>query len=627
MTVLLIIKVTIVLGGALAVVAAMRRASAATRHLWLLAAMLICLALPVSERLVPDWRVLPAGLSEFAGTGEATDSSATKTVSAREPAAAATTLEVVDAADRVVRSSSPPSASGWLPAIWMIGLALGLMRLAAAVVATGRNFGRARPDVTVENRACVDHLRRTFGIAKPVVLRQGDAGSMPSVWGFRQPVILLPAAARLWEDSRRRDVIAHELAHVARGDGWTILLAQLFVCIYWFHPLAWMLKHRLTAESERAADDLALSVSGPAERYADHLLRTASESQPTYSIAPVMAARSQLEQRIMAILTKTTNREATTPLTRLIVLSVAAVALYPLSGIAIAQDEYSADAVAERIEGQSDSADFAAHLMALNISRSDVDALLAGLTASDPLTRGASAWALGAHDDRRIVEPLVQAGYDADARVRQWALRSLARWSDPAVAALQIDRLQDGEAEVRQWAVRGLSSQGAEVRTQPLLDAMNDVDWEVREWSVRGLAGIDDPVVTTTLAAALATEQNADVAEWLTRTLASTETGDIDAMLGALQNPEAEVRQWAVRGLRGETEERVVDALIGMLGDSDAEVRQWSVRALGYCGNERAVAPLEGLESDGDEEVREWVQHSLEAIACTARMRDDIQRR
>ena len=59
---------------------------------------------------------------------------------------------------------------------------------------------------------------------------------MPMAFGTRRPAILIPAVADTWPDDRRRAVMLHELAHVARYDCLTQSLAFAACTIYWFHP-------------------------------------------------------------------------------------------------------------------------------------------------------------------------------------------------------------------------------------------------------------------------------------------------------------------------------------------------------------------------------------------------------
>ena len=76
----------------------------------------------------------------------------------------------------------------------------------------------------------------------------------PATLGWRHPLLLLPFDWRDWSRSELRAVLAHELAHVVRGDFLTGLIAQVSVAIHFYHPLAHWLARRMRLEQELAAD-------------------------------------------------------------------------------------------------------------------------------------------------------------------------------------------------------------------------------------------------------------------------------------------------------------------------------------------------------------------------------------
>jgi beta-lactamase regulating signal transducer with metallopeptidase domain len=120
------------------------------------------------------------------------------------------------------------------------------------------------------------------------------------------PRILLPSEWPEWTAEKLMAVIAHERAHVERRDCAVILLAEVNRALYWFHPLAWWLRHRLAMLAEEACDDAAINAAGDRAAYSRHLLEVASAVagkrgrliQPGIS----MARQSNVEHRINTIL-------------------------------------------------------------------------------------------------------------------------------------------------------------------------------------------------------------------------------------------------------------------------------------------------------------------------------------
>ena len=119
-----------------------------------------------------------------------------------------------------------------------------------------------------------------------------------------RPAILLPATADTWDEQRRRAVLLHELAHVARFDCLSQWAACAMRAVYWMHPGAWWLVSRLRLDREFACDDLVLAAGAPPAEYARHLLDIAYTfgGGRAPALAVRMARRSQIEGRLRALL-------------------------------------------------------------------------------------------------------------------------------------------------------------------------------------------------------------------------------------------------------------------------------------------------------------------------------------
>jgi beta-lactamase regulating signal transducer with metallopeptidase domain len=123
--------------------------------------------------------------------------------------------------------------------------------------------------------------------------------------GVLRPVLLLNSAAPDWPSDLRHAVLLHELAHVRRRDWITFLLGELAVGVYWFHPLAWLVRRQTRSNAERACDDQVIGDGTKPSAYAAQLLDVVrSFRRDARATLPVMAmARpSQFEGRVRAIL-------------------------------------------------------------------------------------------------------------------------------------------------------------------------------------------------------------------------------------------------------------------------------------------------------------------------------------
>ena len=153
-----------------------------------------------------------------------------------------------------------PNPIAVLPWLWLAGVGLAASRLVAALF-------RLRPSPAARHRSRIgvwrtvcDDLCRTLGLATPVRLLHSTHPSLLATWGSRRPVIVLPRAALSWPPDRVRVVLAHELAHVARGDWRYQLVGEVLRALHWFNPLAWRVCRLLRVESERASDDAVLAL-------------------------------------------------------------------------------------------------------------------------------------------------------------------------------------------------------------------------------------------------------------------------------------------------------------------------------------------------------------------------------
>lgn len=293
-----IVQVSALVLAALLAAALMRRQSASARH-WLLAVTVICaMALPALTPLVPAWG-RPAARIEM---GQAVAADAAVVLEAERAGEVAVPAGAETASQS--RAWLPASAGAWLAAAWLAGSLLSVLALAAGFLYLTRVARRAEPVVSGRWPVMAGEVAAALGLRRRVALLQSDHPSLLVTWGLWRPRVLLPAPARTWDDERIRVVLAHELAHVARGDWAAQVGAELLRAAYWFNPLAWVAARRLRHEAERACDDAVLALGVPAPDYAGHLLDLTRLLGRRRICVPAaaMARRSGLERRVAAML-------------------------------------------------------------------------------------------------------------------------------------------------------------------------------------------------------------------------------------------------------------------------------------------------------------------------------------
>ncbi len=156
------------------------------------------------------------------------------------------------------------------------------------------------------------------GVKRRVSLRMSPAIASPVLLGFLHPVILV-SPQDTPEDLKQ--VLRHELAHVARRDDWANLFQQLIQAILFFHPAVWWISRRLSLEREIACDDHVLQQGSNARSYALLLTNLAGRMQASVALpqlAPGVSNKSsQLKQRIAMLLDTKRNRSPRLAATRL----------------------------------------------------------------------------------------------------------------------------------------------------------------------------------------------------------------------------------------------------------------------------------------------------------------------
>ena len=102
--------------------------------------------------------------------------------------------------------------------------------------------------------------------------------------------MLLPAGWQGWPRHWVAAALAHEAAHVARGDLRWQLLVRALRPLFWFHPGVWLASRRLSDEAEAACDERA--VDGGLDRlaYAEALVQIAASVRSARLPAPALAA-------------------------------------------------------------------------------------------------------------------------------------------------------------------------------------------------------------------------------------------------------------------------------------------------------------------------------------------------
>jgi uncharacterized protein (TIGR03435 family) len=111
-------------------------------------------------------------------------------------------------------------------------------------------------------------------IARPARLLLSIDIASPMAVGFLHPAVILPESlpSELAQPEMEH-VLLHEVAHIARKDDWSNLLARLLGAALALHPVAWWILRQIEREREIACDDWVVARTGSARPYAQSLAR------------------------------------------------------------------------------------------------------------------------------------------------------------------------------------------------------------------------------------------------------------------------------------------------------------------------------------------------------------------
>ena len=124
----------------------------------------------------------------------------------------------------------------------------------------------------------------------------------PAVLGLWRPRIVVPAHfSTHYTGEEQRLILAHEQAHIARGDPFANFLCAILQCIFWFNPLMHAGARRFRLDQELACDAAVMRSHPSLSRtYADAMLKTQMGAH-TSLITCHWQTKYPLKERIMQL--------------------------------------------------------------------------------------------------------------------------------------------------------------------------------------------------------------------------------------------------------------------------------------------------------------------------------------
>jgi beta-lactamase regulating signal transducer with metallopeptidase domain len=222
------------------------------------------------------------------------------------PAVHSVTPDAVSSAGSASANSaqSKPRSIRIATLLWFFYFGAGVLllaRLLYGLIATARLWITADPVYFAADSDLAAGMRLRFSrrIVSPVALASG---------------VVLPAEYLEWDRQKLRIVLAHERAHLRQGDFYLQILAGLHAAFFWFSPLSWWLKRKLSDLGEAVSDRAGLEAAVSPSSYAQILLEFAALPRPAlrpYQLGVAMTSHtSSLSDRIERFLDESRFRQA-----------------------------------------------------------------------------------------------------------------------------------------------------------------------------------------------------------------------------------------------------------------------------------------------------------------------------
>ncbi|MHC4178482.1 MAG: M56 family metallopeptidase, partial [Planctomycetota bacterium] len=170
--------------------------------------------------------------------------------------------------------------------LFLVAVGAGFLWVLIGLVAVRSCRLRSRPVRDAGLLELVDLLSAELGCRRPIEVRQTQGLVTATTFGWRRPVVLLPAEWTNWTQAERRAVLAHEIAHIRHHDFLACLGGQLGLALHFYHPLVHWLTGRLRLEQELAADATAATLAGGRGSYLKTLAEIALRQEDRFVAWP-----------------------------------------------------------------------------------------------------------------------------------------------------------------------------------------------------------------------------------------------------------------------------------------------------------------------------------------------------
>lgn len=194
-------------------------------------------------------------------------------------------------------------------AVWLAAASFLALKILIRHMRSRRIYSLSLP-VCEEKAARWLNAHRSF---RKVTLRKSELVKSPFTYGIFRPVILMPSGMEFSEEEFQC-IMEHEWVHIRWWDVLVKHILYLTLCLYWFHPMVWVMAVLLNRDMETACDEEVVRKYSRSLKtaYALILIRLAEGCRdPIGPVNACFAGYSEIEERIQIIMkTKKYSRKA-----------------------------------------------------------------------------------------------------------------------------------------------------------------------------------------------------------------------------------------------------------------------------------------------------------------------------
>lgn len=205
----------------------------------------------------------------------------------------------------------------WLPVVvaaWCAGVLVSALRVVGAWRHLGALRRSALPLGGPELAHLIERLRHELGISRAVRIARSNLVDSPTVIGWLEPLVLVPASALAGlAPQQLAMILAHELAHIRRHDYLVNAVQTAVDTLLFYHPAVHWVSEKVRQEREECCDAIAVRFGGDAVAYARALAELEELRGLNASLA-LAATGGELLERIERLLGRHPRKQRGTAL-------------------------------------------------------------------------------------------------------------------------------------------------------------------------------------------------------------------------------------------------------------------------------------------------------------------------